>query len=95
MAFPSYKNWANVPSLGFDIHQNLIASGIGDGTIQIFDFKTGEQLTLGEGRAVAWSGGPPRCLRFQDDDGKVMGEEGLRLLYSCGRRVNELAWALD
>jgi hypothetical protein len=88
MTFPTYKNWANIPPPGLDVCQNLIAAGTSDACIQIFDFKSGEELKVGEDPVGLRCHGLPYCLRFQSGTGTPEG-----LLYSDGRLVNKLGWS--
>lgn len=71
--FPAYRNNArNDGSLGFDIHQNLIAAGADDKSVQLFNMNTGDKLDFGPGGLLPPSGNRYRT-RMDDEDSRRPG----------------------
>lgn len=92
VSFPTYRNRdLNGIAVGFDVCGDLVAAGTDDQRVQVFDLGSGKELQVGMGGELGRRdlGGPVRCLRFVEGEGKP---EGMKLFVATWRGIEEWAW---
>ncbi|KAL8712785.1 MAG: hypothetical protein Q9220_002993 [cf. Caloplaca sp. 1 TL-2023] len=86
-SFPTYRNKDHAyPRLGLDVYRNSVAAGTDDGRVQIFDVRSGKELSTGAASIVGER--RARCVKFVDDDKK-----GLQLLVANGENIDRWGWS--